>query len=360
MALGAMRTLYQITGDDDIGAFYYDDLIDARGYMQSADTGLALVYFGTGTNYSNVNMAFVAMYPLLRYEPEPDVAHAARTILAEQLYRDMPGKTARGLQQSFFDLIVAGFDTQGATGIGATALTDAMATLVGHPDAPYWDDAVQNCDEGELAAQSCIALDGSTLTIAGQGWNDEPVADAPLPIAIRPPSNFAWRSNPHDVNGGGSTRLDPGGDIHCAYWMGRMLAAGSDGLANISGDARGRPQPGGSGSSEGRDPDTSGGYSDSTTTDTGRAASTSSASDHTTTAGADASSPEGCGCTSHTRGIPWWFAVLVLLSRSRVVLVRSRATGHARRPAMRARVPLRTSSPHAASADARTVARSRM
>src|SRR5690606_14304846 len=37
MALGILRTLYHVSGDEQIGRFYYDELIDARGYLDVAD-----------------------------------------------------------------------------------------------------------------------------------------------------------------------------------------------------------------------------------------------------------------------------------------------------------------------------------
>lgn len=324
MALGAMRTLYQITGDEDIGSFYYDELIDSRGYLDVAAESLALLYFGYGTNHSNVNMAFVSIYGLLRYEPEAEIATAVREVLQTQLYSDDPGRSARGLRQSFFDFMVAGFGTEGVEGIGQAALADGLATLQGHPDAPYWDTAVENCDPAEVSAGSCVAIDGSTITLAaGLGWNDIVVAEDPLPIEIRPPSNFTWRSDPHGVNGGGSTRLDPGGGIWCAYWLGRFLSAGGDGLANISPIARSRPA----------EPDPTGGGTDSTGGDadtTGDAGSTTGAPTSTGT-GATAgdgtgSSPSaeggtdgGCACTTDPRQpTPWgWMLAVALACRRR-------------------------------------------
>ena len=57
-------------------------------------------------------------------------------------------------------------------------------------------------------------------------------------MRIRPPSNFHPRSDPHQVNGGGGDRLNPGAGFHTAYWMGRYLAATPNVLANVSPIAR--------------------------------------------------------------------------------------------------------------------------
>jgi hypothetical protein len=69
------------------------------------------------------------------------------------------------------------------------------------------------------------------------------VAIDPLPMRLRPPSNFEWRSDPHSVNGGGSSRLNPGGEVYAAYWMGRFLQAGTSGFENVSPIARDLPTP---------------------------------------------------------------------------------------------------------------------
>ncbi|HWB76384.1 MAG TPA: hypothetical protein VG755_15545 [Nannocystaceae bacterium] len=314
MALGTMRTLYQITGDEEIGRYYYEELIDERGYLDLAGQSLGLIYFGNGTNYSNVNMAFCAIYPLLRYEPELELAMQVRSVLEAQLYGEDGDHSARGLKQTFFDFVIAGFGVEGTSGIGSNALVDGLVTLVGHPDAPYWDDLVENCDAAELDAGECIAIDGSPITIASSpGWGGGPVADDPLPIAIRPPSNFAWRSDPHDVNGGGSTLLNPGGEIWFAYWLGRRLNAGSDGLDNIGPGALGRPMDeppadttGGAESSTSDGGESTSGGSTSTTSSTSAADSEGSSSGAVDQAGDDG----GCGCTSSSSTSVWWLALV--------------------------------------------------
>ena len=69
--------------------------------------------------------------------------------------------------------------------------------------------------------------DGTELpldTAAGRG--DALVATIPVPMRIRPPSNYFWRSDPYRVNGDGDANaLYPGVDFRLAYWMGRHLRA---------------------------------------------------------------------------------------------------------------------------------------
>jgi MYXO-CTERM domain-containing protein len=96
------------------------------------------------------------------------------------------------------------------------------------------------------------------------------------------------------VNGGGSTRLNPAGDIVAAYWMGRLLSrAGAD--ANVSPHAR-EPLP----------------WTPRARTDAG-------------TVALDAGTPSGpvptagCGCRAGGGGGSAWLALasLALLARPR-------------------------------------------
>src|SRR5258705_7327798 len=76
-ALGIVRTLYHVAGDADIGHYYYDELVGARAFPTVMVTGpvhVGAMYIDAGatsTNFSNVNMAFVAAYGVLRYETDP-------------------------------------------------------------------------------------------------------------------------------------------------------------------------------------------------------------------------------------------------------------------------------------------------
>lgn len=196
-------------------------------------------------NYSNVNMAFVAAYGLLRYEADARVARRARSVLEAHLYAPGKAREPRGLGQSLFDFIYAGFRTDGVGGPGATARDQGLSSLREAKPAPTWDLEVVNCDPAELAARSCTAVDGTPLPLSSTpGWGGSVVAASPLPMRLRPPSNFWWRSDPHGLNGGGDgTRLNPSGELATAYWLGRFLQSGSgtDDLRNVSPHARPRP-----------------------------------------------------------------------------------------------------------------------
>jgi hypothetical protein len=196
------------------------------------------MYMDTRTNFSNVNMAFTAIYSLLRYEGDPELRASYRDILENHMYRPGMAREAAGLKQSWFDLIFAGLR---GGGTDETAVADAVETLGEFVSPPCFNDEVINCDEAETASGTCIGIDGTTtITLVPDGSGGQ-TASAPVPKRIRPPSNFEWRSNPFDVNGGGGSRLNPGGDFRAAYWLGRFLQRSGDNDVNVSLLARGRP-----------------------------------------------------------------------------------------------------------------------
>jgi uncharacterized protein (TIGR03382 family) len=290
MALGIVRTLYHVSGDEQIGRFYYDDLIGERDYLGVAEESVSLMYVGNQTNFSNVNMAFVAAWGLLRYEADPEIAERARRILEEQLYAPGKPREARGLKQTFFDLVFAGFRRFGVLADGGTAREQGLETLVEHAPAPYFTFGVDNCDAAEQQTLSCIGVDGTPIELSPEpGRGGALVAVDPVPMRIRPPSNFEWRSDPHRVNGGAGDRLNPGGEVVCAYWMGRHLEASADpaGMGNVSPRALSRPAgTGGTGAGG-----SSGGSS-----------------------GAESADESGCGCTTPRPGRTSWASLALLLA----------------------------------------------
>jgi len=240
-ALGVMRTLYHITGDAAVGHYYYDELVGTRDYPTLMTSGIAHVgaMYQSGspdTNFSNVNMAFVAAYGVLRYESDATLRAKYEHVLQSELW-DLPHPhDGKSTQQAFFNLMESAFRTAGNDTPTTAA---AAAQLAEWAEPPYWDVAVENCDAGELAAGTCTAIDGTTqITLVAANDNH---ARTPLPKRLRPPSNFEWRSDPRSVNGGGGLRLNPGGDFLAAYWMGRVLLDAASGAANLSPFARPRP-----------------------------------------------------------------------------------------------------------------------
>ncbi len=246
-ALGIVRTLYHVSGDPVLRSYYYDELIDARGYATVVNSGAARLrnmFANTCiagnclvTNFSNVNMAFVSIYGVLRYETDPALRSAYQTILQDDLWTGPRPHMGLEIQQAFFNLLYAGFRA-GAT--DDAQANNAAASLIEWPAPPYWDPLVENCDAAELSAGTCLAIDGTTVitldSIPARGGGA--ASETPLPKRLRAPNGWEWRSDPRVVNGGGGDRLNPGGDFRAAYWLGRFLARAGDSDVNVSPIAR--------------------------------------------------------------------------------------------------------------------------
>lgn len=242
-ALGIFKTIAMVTGEQRFRDFYRE-MIDERRFLTYVDQTFRFSNTGPfATNWSNVNMAFVAIYPLLRFEADREMQDYWRRVIRRDLWLGwFPGWRVAETQLGFFSVMYAAF----APGPTDDEAADAAAfDLHAFRAPPYYDIAIENCDAAEIATGACLAVDGEThirltgVHLGGQfypitGHNGTLQATAPVPRAIRPPSNFDWRSSPYDVNGGGSLGLEPGGDFHAAYWLGRYLRRGTDATINTS------------------------------------------------------------------------------------------------------------------------------
>ena len=238
MALGILTGLYHVGGGEEAEAFLYRELYHERGYLdlvpQIEEDG-PLLFVGKQTNFSSVNMIALSIFLAIRYESDPGVLARLRGYL-EHIWWDMAGeaRAARHLGQPYFHAIYLMLTDRGTS---PTLVAEAADLLKAFPLAPYTDQPRINCDEGELAAGTCVAIDGVTPLIldAEKNRGDHPIATEAVSPAIRPPSNFNARSDPFEVNGGADPlRLLPGGDLVAAYWMLRWLEALPPGTASRS------------------------------------------------------------------------------------------------------------------------------
>lgn len=231
MALSGVKVLAVVSGDAEIDAFYHE-IAEDRDYVTLMENLGAAVHFNYLTNYSGVNMAWVALYNLLRFEADPELrAHYERCLVG--LWSEGTPRAASNFNSAWFNLIYAAY-----ADADPAVLEAALENLRGFPDAPYWNERVENCDEAEIATGACVAIDGSTPIelygsfdadgnfVPGSSRNEDLVATSAIPRSLRSPSNFEWRSDPYRVNGGGGDRLNPGGDLRAAYWSGRVWASG--------------------------------------------------------------------------------------------------------------------------------------
>ncbi|MCC6216565.1 MAG: hypothetical protein IT376_17015 [Polyangiaceae bacterium] len=232
MALGIVGALAWIADDPGLDAWLADDLVATRRLHEMARDEMLGVDLGVDSNFSSYNMAFTAGLLATRYLCLDDARDVAREAVSGALYaRPERDRQPAEQRQTFFDLVhvAAGLgETAWAPPVGApddAALARGLETLHEWSPAPAWDTARENCDTAEIAALACVGLDGTPLPLLAEpGRGGALVAAVPVPMRIRPPSNYTWRTNPYQPNGGGSgAGLLPSNDYRGAYWLGRRL-----------------------------------------------------------------------------------------------------------------------------------------
>jgi hypothetical protein len=232
MALGIVAALARISEDPEVADYLHNDLIRSRDLPGIVRDHIDLLDFGVATNFSNYNMAYTGAFLAQRYLCDDTAREAVREGILDGLYAT-PGEERQPLemQQSFFDLVALAATARGTADaplrgpdLDPSMLTRATATLAAFP-SPYWAVTRENCDAAEVASLDCIGDDGTPLPLlADLARGDVVVSAIPVPMRIRPPSNFHWRSDPYRVNGEGNPNaLYPGVDFRLAYWMARSL-----------------------------------------------------------------------------------------------------------------------------------------
>jgi len=230
MALGITGAFTYASDLSEAEGYIYEELIGERHLPEIALDYIKFVDRGTGSNFSNWNMAITAALLALRYIDHADARKKLLDTLDRKLYNGPPGsRRPVELKQSLFDLVYSGAVTGGTafnppdSPHDALSADRALETLGEFPSPPFWNFARTNCDEDEIEAKECVLDDGTEVGLAGYaGWNGNLVADSPIPMRVRPPSNYYWRSNPYEPNGGGDgSALLPGVDFRIAYWLGR-------------------------------------------------------------------------------------------------------------------------------------------
>jgi MYXO-CTERM domain-containing protein len=222
LALGIVRAAYHVSGDPEIGKFYYEDLVGKRDLPGEAASNAGVIFLGASTNFSNVNMLAIALATLGRFETDAKVRAKIQLTLDKQFWQTGSDRDVWHTKQAWFDVIYGAYGSLHPAEIRARVAEN----LAAFQSAPAFERDVVNCDAAEIAALSCLAVDGKTVIelLPSAGHNGIVVAKDIVPKALRPDSDFEWRSDPHRVNGSGSTLMDHGGDWLTAYW----LARGSD------------------------------------------------------------------------------------------------------------------------------------
>ncbi len=232
LALGTLAVCAMVSGDAGLRSYLIDELVRKRRLPTVAATSMLFNELGEASNFSGYNMAFTGVFLALRYVDDAAAEETLRRALRDQLYAvpETPRQPAE-MKQSFFDMVFAS-GMAGRTRLlspetdyDAGAIARGAETLREFPAPPYWDTGRNNCDAAEIASQQCTLDDGTQVVLLGDvGRGGDLVADRPIPMRVRPPSNYWWRSNPYQPNGDGDGNvLLSGVDFRLAYWMGRWI-----------------------------------------------------------------------------------------------------------------------------------------
>jgi hypothetical protein len=223
MSLGIVAALVKASGDETMRAWLNDELIGRRKLATIARSQMLEVNLGVISNFSNYNMAFTGALLAWKYVEDPSALTELRIALRDELY-DVPSSSRQPVEQkqSYFDFIWAG-GMLPKDGLDRAAVDRGLETLREFPPAPFYEIGRTNCDEAEIMSGSCTLDDGTQIELLGNvGRGGDLVAAEPIPMRVRPPSNYFWRSNPYEPNGGGDGgRLLPAVDFRVAYWLGR-------------------------------------------------------------------------------------------------------------------------------------------
>jgi len=219
MALAIVRAAYHVSGDAEIGRYYYEELVGRRDLPLQMSKTAGGLFIGAQTNFSNAGMLAIALATLGRVETDPYVREQLGVTLEKQFWSRPDSRDVSSIGQAWYDAIYGAYADKPPKEIRSRIQTQ----LSGFQPAPAFNRERVNCDDAEIAAGSCIAIDGTTkITLSKQkGHGGLLVADAVLPMSIRPDSDFEWRADPFEVNGGAGNRMNPGGDYLAAYWFAR-------------------------------------------------------------------------------------------------------------------------------------------
>lgn len=230
MALGIVGAFAYASDDPEAWDYLDNELLKNRKLADIVLDSMVYINMDKATNFSNYNMAFISAWLALRYIKDETARAKIIEATKTQLY-DTPGERFQPVEQkmSMYDFVYISSLLDGsafmepAGQIDETALANGVETLSEYTVPPYWDYPIENCDEAELESGDCTLLDGTQVKVYFEGGRKgSTICDTPVPKKIRRPSNFEWRSNPYNPNGGGNGRsLFSGVSFRLAYWMGR-------------------------------------------------------------------------------------------------------------------------------------------
>ena len=235
MSLGIVGALTYCSEDPVLEEYLYGTLIGERQFGKLVAAHQLGANLGLETNYSATNMAMQAALLAQRYLRDARVREQVRHATTFLLYETHPliGLTRQPEEYAYslFDFVYAAAVTHASAFNGMLqapdedAIARGVQTLHDFRGPPYWNEEVVNCDEEEIASGICVLDDGTLVTVLGEvGRKGDLITEEPIPHAVRPPSNYHWRSSPYKPNGGGDgSQLLPGVDFRYAYWYARWV-----------------------------------------------------------------------------------------------------------------------------------------
>lgn len=172
----------------------FSTLYTVQRILQSAFIAAPIALEATNdSSYFKFNLDYINLFSLIRLEGSSAKA------LYKNAYNILRNHTA-GHQNAFFDVIDAALN-------GPNAARDAeiQALLQAWLQRPRRDNYVD--------------VSGA-VPVCG------PQACTPIPVPLRPPTDYLWQRSPFQLAGGGSGLIESAGiDYVLAYWMGRYYRA---------------------------------------------------------------------------------------------------------------------------------------
>jgi len=235
MTMGILGALTYCAEDDVLDDYLYGHLISERHLDQVACNHMLGVNLGWITNYSATNMGMEGALLAQRYIRDEAVRERVRHATMAHLYETGDGflqqRQPEEYSYSLFDFVYAAAVSRASAfnpmleDPDYDAIDRGARALMDFEGPPQWNYEVDNCDEAEIASGDCVLIDGTEVTVLGYvGRKGTLITEEPIPQAVRPWSNYRWRSCPYEPNSGGNgSAMAPGVDFRWAYWYGRWV-----------------------------------------------------------------------------------------------------------------------------------------
>lgn len=225
LVAGWLRPILAAVPDPDLEYFYYNclmrmgptqdcpdiEVVDLGSYMDAIEMALSLYMDSCQTNYDHFDMVMHALYPLLRYETDPELVVRLQKVLAKGVWEPADPTLDPPLHQSTHSLYIYlyGGLAQPAVddAIFRSALEDAACSMVALP---------QHRAQHEV-------FDGTQEGVCSNRFG-KPNAAHPIPLLERNFDNYVWRFDPYEVpqaQPGNPLLIHSAEDYLLAYWMGR-------------------------------------------------------------------------------------------------------------------------------------------